>query len=274
MTVTAAGVLLKADDTGRVLLVQRAEDNHNEQAAGKWEVPGGGVDGDETPVQAAKREFSEETGVKFPKKAKLAGSWTTDNGYECFVFVIKHEAKVKINVDPDEVEAAAWWDPRDMPGNPAIRLELQSADWALIGSAKKQLIAINDGDSPVAPGDHVAVFDLDGTISAAPLQMCALMSGLRSQGWRVAVLTGTGDGIAADPAGLKAKEAKLRAFGCEDCWDELVLFDATNAALAKQKAAWCAAHGVQIMVDNTRRNTKAATKVGVAVALVPWATRS
>jgi len=195
--------------------------------------------------------------------------------------VCKSEKKVKLhkrddssNPDRDkgEYEPVAWWEPSDLPGNSAIRVELQSADWALIGSAKKQLIAVNDGPTSTL-GTHTAVFDLDGTISAAPRQMCALMSGLRSQGWRVAVLTGTGDGIPGTPDGLKAKEAKLRSFGCEECWDELVLFDATNAELATQKAAWCAANGVEISVDNTKANAKAVTKAGVAVALVPWASR-
>src|SRR4051794_689201 len=43
------------DDNGRVLLVQHVE--------GRWQLPGGAVDPDERPEDAARRECREEAGI-------------------------------------------------------------------------------------------------------------------------------------------------------------------------------------------------------------------
>lgn len=45
----------------KILLIQRAA---NDSHAGSWETPGGGVDGDETLLQACIREVKEEAGVE------------------------------------------------------------------------------------------------------------------------------------------------------------------------------------------------------------------
>lgn len=47
------------DDAGRLLLVRRA----NEPGRGRWSVPGGRVEADETDHQAVIREVAEETGL-------------------------------------------------------------------------------------------------------------------------------------------------------------------------------------------------------------------
>jgi 8-oxo-dGTP diphosphatase len=52
--------LLKTPD-GRILITQRQ--GNKEWAAGKWEIPGGGVRSGETSVQAVLREVREETGL-------------------------------------------------------------------------------------------------------------------------------------------------------------------------------------------------------------------
>ncbi|MFN2522522.1 MAG: NUDIX domain-containing protein, partial [Mycobacteriales bacterium] len=51
------GVVLR-DDQGRLLLVQRDVDPER----GRWALPAGFMDADETPQQAAARECREETG--------------------------------------------------------------------------------------------------------------------------------------------------------------------------------------------------------------------
>jgi 8-oxo-dGTP pyrophosphatase MutT (NUDIX family) len=147
-SVIASGVVLKANDTGRVLMLQRAIDAGDE-AAGKWEWPGGHIEDGESPQDAAVREFEEETGCKFPKKAQYAGSVIAPNGiYESFIYVIKREAKLPINTDPDNrailnpddpdndaIETAAWFDPDHIPDNPAVRPEVTSAPWKEIEAA-------------------------------------------------------------------------------------------------------------------------------------------
>jgi 8-oxo-dGTP diphosphatase len=47
------------DDDHRLLVVRRA----NPPAAGRWSVPGGRVEGDETDAEALRREVLEETGL-------------------------------------------------------------------------------------------------------------------------------------------------------------------------------------------------------------------
>lgn len=53
---TAAVVM---DQEGRLLLVKRAK----EPAAGRWSLPGGFIEGKESPMEGVKRELEEETGL-------------------------------------------------------------------------------------------------------------------------------------------------------------------------------------------------------------------
>ncbi len=259
MASKVAALVVKADDTGRVLMVQRAEDNHNDAAAGRWEWPGGHVEDGEDPVDAAKREWGEETGAKLPK-GDVVGEWTANDGeYVAFVYVVKHEADVELDVDRGEVESAAWFYPADLPNSSVVRTEVHSSDWALIGSAKK------------AVGPIVAV-DLDGTINSASVDMDAILRGLKAQGWYIAVLTGTGDGTPYSKAGLRIKQDKIEGCGM-DYWDTIVLVDGSPAEVAELKGRWCEQHGVRIAIDNTETNANAYVRSKVQLVLVPWATR-
>lgn len=140
----AAGLVVKADDTGRVLMVQRSVENHNERAAGLWEWPGGRLEDGEDAFDAACREWEQEVGVTLPA-GKQRGVWMSKDGrYEAFVWVIPHESDIELNdargldgTGDQEVENVAWWDPKDLPGNPAVRVEVQSTDWSTIEHAKK-----------------------------------------------------------------------------------------------------------------------------------------
>ncbi len=140
----AAGLVVRAADTGRVLMVQRAVDNHNERAAGRWEWPGGGLEDGEDAFDGACREWCQETGVDLPP-GKQRGTWVSPDGkYEAFVYVIPHESDVQLEdargldgTGDHEIENVAWWDIKDLPGNPAVRIEIQTSDWTLIEHAKK-----------------------------------------------------------------------------------------------------------------------------------------
>lgn len=132
-----AGLAVRAADSGRVLMLQRALiGNEDDAAAGKWEFPGGHRDGDsESLPWAARREWSEETGCPLPP-GKLTGRWVTPDGvYAGFVYTVESEADVPIagprdhadNPDDpggDMVESLAWWDPSDLSDNPGVRDEL------------------------------------------------------------------------------------------------------------------------------------------------------
>jgi 8-oxo-dGTP pyrophosphatase MutT (NUDIX family) len=148
---TAAGVALLAADTGRVLMLQRAlpEDGEDDDpAAGHWEFPGGKIDGDETPLMAGLREWSEETGCKVPKKARVTGEWVSPNGvYHGYVLTVPGEDSVPVfgdrdhttnpdDPDGDRLEAIAWWQPDQLADNPAIRAELAGTIPAVLRALK------------------------------------------------------------------------------------------------------------------------------------------
>lgn len=134
-----AGLAVRAADTGRVLMLQRALDS-DDPAGGMWEFPGGCLDDDETPLAAAVREWQEETGLLLPVEivAALAAEptgWTSSNGVSRgYVATVPTEASIPVgergqvanpdDPDGDIVEAIAWWEPRQLVGNPVVRAEL------------------------------------------------------------------------------------------------------------------------------------------------------
>jgi SPP1 gp7 family putative phage head morphogenesis protein len=129
----AAGVAVRAKDTGRILMLQRAL-HDGKRASGRWELPGGKLDDGEEPLDAAVREWCEETRCRWPD-GKLTGQWTTADGkYQGFVHTVDHEDDVDIHHGRDEVEdpdhpgedpeSVAWWDLDLLRGNPSVRPEL------------------------------------------------------------------------------------------------------------------------------------------------------
>lgn len=130
----AAGLAVVAEDTGRVLMLQRSLADED-PAAGTWEFPGGHIDAGENPLASAMREWSEEVGRRVPA-GKIVGQWAGTNGkYIGYVWSIKAEAVIKFNSeksitnpddpDGDVVEAIAWMDPAHIAGHPALRPELK-----------------------------------------------------------------------------------------------------------------------------------------------------
>jgi 8-oxo-dGTP pyrophosphatase MutT (NUDIX family) len=146
----AAGIMVLAADTGRVLMLQRSNDPED-PAGGTWEFPGGCLEDGEAPFEAAKREWQEETGVNLPDGRTL-GSWDAPNGlYQGFAHEIPSEGDLPLNVDHDDrkvlnpddpdgddIEVVAWWDPQQLPGNPGVRPELRDGNWSRIFDLIKQ----------------------------------------------------------------------------------------------------------------------------------------
>jgi len=149
-TPVVAALILVAEDTGRILMLQRALED-GDPASGKWEFPGGKLEEGETPDEAAIREWSEETGIAILPTGHFAGSWTSPDGvFVGFIYKINNEKDLGINIDhedryvlnPDDpdgdnIEVIAWWNIDDVIDNPSVRKEVQNSDWDLLRRVAK-----------------------------------------------------------------------------------------------------------------------------------------
>ncbi|WP_375492520.1 NUDIX domain-containing protein [uncultured Jatrophihabitans sp.] len=100
----AAGLLLT--DGARVLLQHRAAWTHEGDT---WAVPGGARDSDETPVDAALREATEETSLD-PSGVELDAEWVDDHGGWAYTTVLAC-TRTPVEVTPVNAESTAvrWW---------------------------------------------------------------------------------------------------------------------------------------------------------------------
>jgi len=76
--------------------------------AGQWALPGGKIDGDETPMEAALRETHEELGLRLDDSSVLGllDDYTTRSGFVITPVVIWAGAHAEIFPDPAEVAHA------------------------------------------------------------------------------------------------------------------------------------------------------------------------
>src|ERR1035441_8005232 len=119
----------------------------------------------------------------------------------------------------------------------------------------------------------MVVFDLDGTIAAAPRQFQPLMSALQACGHSVTVLTGT-DHIPPTQQDWQEKCNYLTSLGCGQCWDELVVLShPVRGDIAPLKAKWLVDHGADLFIDNDQNNADVAIAAGIPLVLVPWASK-
>jgi 8-oxo-dGTP diphosphatase len=102
-----AGALL-TDDRGRVLLVEPTYKDH-------WEVPGGGVEADESPYAAAVRELDEELGLPVQLGRLLVTDWVPPRPDRTeglmLIFdggVLTPEDTARIRLPAEELRSWAW----------------------------------------------------------------------------------------------------------------------------------------------------------------------
>ena len=104
----AVAVTLLADETGRpcFALTRRAAGLRTHK--GQWALPGGRLDGDESPVEAALRELGEELGLDLPGENVLGllDDYPTRSGYCITPVVVWAGAQARLEPDPREVAAA------------------------------------------------------------------------------------------------------------------------------------------------------------------------
>jgi len=121
----ASGVVL-INAKGQVLLQQR-DDDLPPEGYGRWAIPGGGREGDETPRETAIREFEEETSVRL-ERVRFFRTYEFEDvrGYE---LVRLHIFFADDEVDPASIEVHEgldfrFWTPeeaRALPMNPRGR---------------------------------------------------------------------------------------------------------------------------------------------------------
>jgi 8-oxo-dGTP pyrophosphatase MutT (NUDIX family) len=125
--VATAGALIR-DEDGRVLLVQHVD--------GPWQLPGGAVDPDERPEDAARRECLEEASIEIAP-LRIAGVFGEPNyrsryanGDEIGIVAIVFEAEIVSGTPSpgdDETQDVGWFTPRELEA-----LELRPTSRAML----------------------------------------------------------------------------------------------------------------------------------------------
>lgn len=107
----AAGALLYDGD--RLCMVRRA----HQPGEGKWTFPGGFVDVDEAPEQAALRETLEETGCE-GEIDRLLGAYTSSGPRGKRVVILVYVARAVVMGESDcwEVAEVRWFGPDELSG--------------------------------------------------------------------------------------------------------------------------------------------------------------
>jgi len=112
VSTTHAGVVFRAQDTGRLLMTQRSLFHGDDEATkGKWEFPGGSLDEGEDAEMGALREFNEETGLVPPDGWRKVGDYPTGN-YVSVLFDVPNESwTMNAVLQPNETVGLGWFEP-------------------------------------------------------------------------------------------------------------------------------------------------------------------
>lgn len=135
---THAGLVIKAADSGRVLMTQRTPYHaDDEETSGAWEFPGGSIEEGETPWVAAVREFAEETGLLLPDDYRIEGE-LPNGSYVAFLVTVPHESwTVNAELLPMETMGIGWFDPDHVEDSPLTRPEVDETDWEMVKEASR-----------------------------------------------------------------------------------------------------------------------------------------
>lgn len=151
----AAGVLVYvAHPTDQalslVLLQRRAQWSHQ---GGTWALPGGAMDSDETPAEAALREADEECMLD-PKLVVPRGLYSDEHGGWAYHTVLAQAAEpLRVHADAYESDEAVW-----LPAGEVDHLDLHpgfAASWPVLREALVPVTVFVDGTTQSGPGDPV-----------------------------------------------------------------------------------------------------------------------
>lgn len=141
MAATSAGILLyRLDDAGgvSVLVAHMGGPFWARKDEGAWSIPKGEFGGDESALDAARREFREELGVDPPDVdyADL-GTFAYSSGKRVTVFVADGAEFTETEFVYGEFQME--WPPRS--GQTQSFPEIDRAEWMLLGRARERLVA-------------------------------------------------------------------------------------------------------------------------------------
>ena len=86
---TPVVAVIARDDGGKILLIKRKI----EPSKGEWALPSGFMEIEESPIEAALRELTEETGLK-GKSKKLIGAYPNNSEIHGYLVTIIYEVEI------------------------------------------------------------------------------------------------------------------------------------------------------------------------------------
>ncbi|MFZ2187052.1 MAG: NUDIX domain-containing protein [Candidatus Moraniibacteriota bacterium] len=112
----AKGIIHK---DGRILVLKRSD--HDDHKPGVWETPGGGVDQEENPQEALKREILEETGlIVTVGKPFHVFTFRKDNGeFKVGITFLCEYVSGEVHISHEHSEYR-WIDPSEFSALPSI----------------------------------------------------------------------------------------------------------------------------------------------------------
>jgi 8-oxo-dGTP diphosphatase len=123
-----------------VLMQRRARWSHQ---GGTWALPGGAMDSDETPAEAALREADEECMLD-PKLVVPRGLYSAEHGGWTYHTVLAQAAEpLRVHADAYECDEAVW-----LPAGEVDQLDLHpgfAASWPVLREALQPLTVFVDG---------------------------------------------------------------------------------------------------------------------------------
>lgn len=131
---THSGLVIKALDSGRVLMTQRTPyHKDDEETSGAWEFPGGGIDDGEDALAAALREFGEETGLSLPDDYRIDGCNANGTYLAIHVSVPNEAWTTNVELLTHETMGIGWFEPEHVQETDGLaRPEVEETDWDLV----------------------------------------------------------------------------------------------------------------------------------------------
>lgn len=133
----SAGLLMyrRRGDQPEVLLVHMGGPYWAKRDLGAWSIPKGEFDEGEDPLEAAKREFQEETGIEAQGDFMPLPKIRQPGGKSVFAWAFEG------NCDPSQIHSNSFqmeWPPRS--GKMAEFPEVDRADWFTLSEAREKIL--------------------------------------------------------------------------------------------------------------------------------------